>query len=295
MPWIGLGFGPTLWMAVFTTPAVRAQTPASAKTSTGVIVDLSKKPEYWRDARLEATYRPPKEPPSNRVKPLLAWPNPEFASLPDDYRRLQPARTVGFRLIELGDVLQAVEQETGVSVRTQADWQDNLLAIPLAGVPARELMEWLELGGKAWWYSISGKWVLCSAPGCARWTVLSRAERDEQLLADERKLLSWKWYWWQVKRLTGLDGMPGHMMRPEEYSALKHFVALRYFDPEIERRKALTESVFSGKTPVILRLSGAGKKRVLRLTAPTNTGRWTLDLPYYSPDGTLRFGTEPPS
>lgn len=267
---------------------------ATPDTGNSVRIDQRKKPAYWRDQRLAATVSFP-EP-----RPIL--PTHERAITPANLTRAKEATTLGrprpiplisTRILRVSEFAATVKSLTRVRLVFAGEWNEQFIALPMAGGSVRELMDGIAEAYDANWYS-GGRdtWVLAGNLREVSLALLSANERNRRQDADIRDfVLSLSPEQWIS--LTGNSRLSLAELTPRQRNAVIDIVRLDYYSPEDFARPAA--DALTGRD-VRVELTGSGRDARLHFNqGGWAAGGWDLTVTLWnSGTGNWTFGFPPP-
>jgi hypothetical protein len=135
-------------------------------------MNLSTKPAYWRDTRLQREVVFGGRPVRPAVLRLL---DGEAASVQSG--SFETVRVVGCRVVSGKTLCENLRNQTGVSLFLQADWRTEFVALPVRPGRACELMDALAAAFAGRWLRVGDGWILSRSEEEAELTLMPEEQR----------------------------------------------------------------------------------------------------------------------
>lgn len=267
---------------------------ASAQVQVGQAnegVDLTRKPPYWREARLDV----PVEVPAVKRKMsgiLRRLPNAPSERVMGVYTTVHLVNQV---IIPIRTMINAIHDKSGTAVLIRGDWMRGSIAVPERSVlQAREWMDRLEEAfAGAQWTKVGATWVLARTPTEASLTALSGPERKARARELTRILVNAitaeQW-----KGLAAAERIELPKFQRAQIQPVFDRLRLEYYDPERHVATAPSADAVIGRR-VYLRLEGRGRQAQLVILAPGATQEFRVAERFFDPQsGDLAWGVPPP-
>lgn len=251
------------------------------------------RPEYWKDARLAAEVRFPLPKVDLPPKPLFLH-NPEYTDDPKEPGALEPVRVIGGRTQQAPDVLAAIQQQTGARLLLAGEWGHDWLVMPVAGGPAREVMDSFARVYRGRWFRARDAWVLANTLAEVRMVMMSKEERVQAQDACAQALFQGL-NPAQMQRLGETNQLEFGELGPRLQRVVLDKVALWYYDPDWDFDAAPAREALRGRG-ISLSLIGKGVDISLKLSVPGRLDEpVSIITPFYDPvTKQPRWGVLPP-
>jgi hypothetical protein len=208
-------------------PAATAwsQSPGGASGRPGAGV-VSRKPEYWKDARFTGNPVP-----------------------------------VSARPLRLRSLVRLLVQRTGKRIEAQADWGRETVALDAPRLSPAELMDLLAKAFPGTWFRQGETWVLAADPQRAEVTLLDagqRAQRSNEFFSALIDSLNEQ----QQRQLSASGKLDLGALSSAQRDLMAGMVYLDYYDPQRPPELAPSPASLTGQS-VSLRVQGKGQQAVL--------------------------------